>query len=538
MSSTSKSTATMKVSGASSAASSTKQEASPLPVVGFGMADVAGEVEEQAGEVEEQAPPAAGTGQASSSVAPSTEASSEEVQLLYDVRRSSLPMRRCDRPDFKYLLLTTIGNDGSRPYKDNATALDNDYCCVCNCLASECKQWISAPDGQRCHCNAFTLKGEKKDNRTSVHWELRALAKQEPLYAYLEPPTVREFTVYYKLVKARMDRAWRLYQAGEEVEGEFVHNFKHVAQCFQKHCGATRIEKREEHWKRKASMLMAITTTMVKQSFKKPEHAEGTWGEEANGEQYKKMMLSLGSRWLTILATCPASDRHLFMPRLREYLRKLYVKAKHADEFKAGFGVLYELLHVGVGGKERSVTRSACNLLYSIHCRKKDDSNLQREKYFVVKLKDSFMIPFLRWVITDYPCSDQGLMKTARMLLATNSLNQEPSVEAVCAFTNEGGDLHEALLFMERRLSHENFSGKGSQRRRELEDMAKVLKHIAGEGSEPPTGEDLCCASLLAYAKEVKEKLPSAPSAPSAPPPAPSTNMYDGVKSRKRKRTQ
>jgi len=531
----------MAVSGASSAAtasSTVKQEASsPLPVVGFGMANVAGEVEEQA-------PEAAGTGQASTSVAPSTVAS-EGVQLLYDVRRSSLPMRRCDRPDFKHLLLTTIGNDGSSPFQENGTYLDNDYCCVCDCLASECQWWTLAPSvpaGQRCHCNAFTLKGEKKDNRTSLYWEFQR-AKQEPLYAYLEPPTVREFTVYYKTLKARMDRAWRLHQAGEEKEGEFVHNFKHVAQCFQKHCGATRIEKREEHWKRKASMLMAITTTMVKQSFKKPEHAEGTWDEEANGEQYKKMMLSLGSRWLTILATCPASDRHLFMPRLREYLRKLYVKAKHADEFKAGFGVLYELLHIGVGGKERSVTRSACNLLKSIHRRKEHHINLpasdpnRRQKYFEVRFKDSFMIPYLRWVITDYPCTDEGLMKTARALLAKTSFIQEPSLETFRALAHGTLDIG-AVRVVKARLSSEfTFSGKGSQRRRELEDMAKVLKHIAGEGSEPPTGEDLCCASLYKYAEEVEMKVFLAV-LPSGPPPAPSTNMYDGVKSRKRKRTQ
>jgi len=288
-------------------------------------------------------------------------------------------------------------------------------------------------------------------------------------------------------------------------------------------------------------MLMAITTTMVKQSFKKPEHAEGTWDEEA-GEQYNKMMLSLGSRWLTILATCPAPDRDIFMPRLREYVRKLYAKGKHADEFNAGFGVLYKLLHIGVEGREISVIKSACNLLMSILGRKEkliklpaSDPN-RRQKYFEVRFRDSYMIPYLRWVITVHPCTDEEVMKTAGALLAKTSFDHAPSLETFRALAHGTLDIG-AVRVVKARLSSEfTFSGKGSQRQRELQDMAKVLKHIAGEGSEPPTG-DLCCASLYKYADEVEMKVFLA-LLPSGPPPAPSTNMYDAIKKRKRKRNQ
>tara|TARA_B110000008_G_C16692715_1_gene453364 strand:+ start:104 stop:457 length:354 start_codon:yes stop_codon:yes gene_type:complete len=117
------------------------------------------------------------------------------------------------------------------------------------------------------------------------------------------------------------------------------------------------------------------------------------------------------------------------------------------------------------------------------------------------------MIPYLRWVITDYPCTDEPtdertdkLMETARRLLATTCFVHEPSVEAVHALAHEGGNLPEALKSLETRRSAEHtFSTATGKKRKQLEAIRQ------------------CSSILLAYLNP--------------------TNMYDAIKKRKRKRT-
>lgn len=155
-------------------------------------------------------------------------------------------------------------------------------------------------------------------------------------------------------------------------------NFSHVANVFQFHFHPTRVEKDDtrQTLDRKIAILDALTTAMV-----------------FNETTRERIMLSLGSRWLTFLA-----KRTDLTEAIRARVTYLYNEAFSRD-FHRGFSMLRDLTLTREETNKPRILKAVHDLLVSILKRKVatliwTDGNA-KEKLQNVTFKDSIMIPYL-----------------------------------------------------------------------------------------------------------------------------------------------
>ena len=108
------------------------------------------------------------------------------------------------------------------------------YCFVCDKPASECKEWFDPdrPDDLSAHhCNAYLSK-------TVIHWQTKRWLASNPVqhFGQFDPTDssgqaqkASVMTLYesFQRTKSRMDRSWRLYEAGETKEVGDGHQQRH-----------------------------------------------------------------------------------------------------------------------------------------------------------------------------------------------------------------------------------------------------------------------------------------------------------------------
>ena len=354
------------------------------------------------------------------------------------------------------------------------------YCYVCDVPAEECKYWSDNKDMEPAHCNAYK----------SDYWDMYRLMRKNSLFSFFgelsndHPTTYRDS----KGVRDRVDRAWRLYEAGEVEKGVLHHKFGHVTSWFQKFFHSTRIVKDEKEWIQKFVTLDALTEVMVTRSWRPPQHAspDSVWDEKAE-KMYDRMMLSLGSRWLTCYAKCDLEQ----LPRLAEIIRnrmlKLSSQAKETYNFNRGFSVLRDLASTGVKGDEIRVTKAVCNLYKSILRRIVHHVNLSvsdvnaRSKYTEVRLKDGIMLPFLAALIDRNPCPDEKFVTHAKILRCQGDFYYNLTVEAWDQLTavTETKELLSPIRFLAKTVAAPyTYSTTAKVKREQLEKHVRLLTHI------------------------------------------------------------
>jgi hypothetical protein len=171
--------------------------------------------------------------------------------------------------------------------------------------------------------------------------------------------------------QAVLANAWKTYRE----TGEFAH----VATVFQSHFHPTRVEQSDTSLDRKIAVLDALTTTMV---FNKTTH-------NRDYDLYDRIMLSLGSRWLTFLAKRPDLTE-----AIRARVTYLYSKVV-SHSFHRGFSVLRDLTLTREETNRPCILKAVRSLRKSIQRRKAAHINSTKEKRQEVELKDSIMIPYL-----------------------------------------------------------------------------------------------------------------------------------------------
>ena len=360
------------------------------------------------------------------------------------------------------------------------------YCYVCDLPASECEHWSHNKDMEPAHCNAYNK---------SDYWDMYRLMRKNSLFSFLaklrndHPTTYRDF----KIVRDRVDRAWRLYEAGEVEKGVLRHKFGHVTSWFQKFFHSTRIVKDEKEWIQKFVTLDALTEVMVTRSWRPPQNvsSDSVWDKEEAEKMYDRMMLSLGSRWLTCYAKCDLEQ----LPRLAEIIRnrmlKLSSQAKETYNFNRGFSVLRDLASTGVKGDETRVTKAVCNLYKSIlrrivhHVNLKPSELNARSKYTEVRLKDGIMLPFLAVLIDRNPCPDEKFVMHAKILRCQGDFYYNLTVEAWDQWTavvTETKELLSSIRFLAKTVAAPyTYSTTAKGKREELEKYVRLLAHIIRE---------------------------------------------------------
>lgn len=380
------------------------------------------------------------------------------------------------------------------PYKKNNFFCEKCFCYVCDVPASECKFWCNTAAGQPAHCNAFTSK-------TTDFWDMRRFMHRNPLIHYFAQLTNDQKQTYmdFKRVRDRVDRAWRLYEAGEVVTqtgkdkketSVLHHKFTHVTSWFQKFFHSTRIVHDEKEWIQKFVTLDALTEVMVKRSWRPPQHAssDSVWDQSAE-KMLDRIMLSLGSRWLTCYAKCDVKQ----LPRLAEIIRnrmlKLSSQAKEAYIFNRGFSVLRDLASTGVKGDEIRVTKAVCNLYKSILRRRVHHVNLSASdvnagsKYHEVRLKDGIMLPFLGVLIDRNPCPDEKFVMHAKTLKCQGYFYHSLTVEAwdqLTATVTETKELLSSFRFLAKTVAAPyTYSTRGKLYCEQLTKHVRLLAHIS-----------------------------------------------------------
>ena len=319
---------------------------------------------------------------------------------------------------------------------------------------------------------------------------VRFMRKNSLLYYFAKlsndhPTTYRDF----KSVRDQVERAWRLYEAGKVEKNVLYHKFRHVTNWFQKFFHSTRIVKDEEQWSQKFVTLDALTDVMVTRSWRPPQNAsaDSVWDKTAE-KMYDRMMLSLGSRWLTCYAKCDLKQ----LPRLAETIRKRMLKlssqAKETHNFNRGFSVLRDLASTGVNGDEIRVTKAVCNLYKSILRRIVHHVNLEhsdptaRSKYHEVRLKDGIMLPFLAVLIDRNPCPDEKFVTHAKILRCQGDFYYNLTVEAwdqLTATVTETKELLSSIRFLAKTVAAPfTYKTTAKGKREQLEKYVRLLTHI------------------------------------------------------------
>ena len=91
---------------------------------------------------------------------------------------------------------------------------------------------------------------------------------------------------------------------------------------------------------------------MVNRSWRPPQHAspDSVWDPNAE-KMLDRIMLSLGSRWLTCYAKCDVAMLPQLADKIKQRMTKLAGQAKEPLVFNRGFSVLRDLVLTGVRGK-------------------------------------------------------------------------------------------------------------------------------------------------------------------------------------------
>lgn len=344
-------------------------------------------------------------------------------------------------------------------FSTNHTTCSKCWCFVCDKPAKDCVDWWnpdrgSVADLRAHHCNAFP----------NLHWKVKKWLCSNPvqcLLMNLPNPVNMHGTVQergdgqevlyqeFQRVRGRIDRSWRLYEAGtiKVIPGKnkkeiLSHDFKYVVSWFKKLFFATRMEKEEPKWISKFVILDAMTEIMISRTWRAPTHSnpEDEWDSSAENN-YRRMMLSIGSRWLTCFALCHEENRLDLSKAIQRRVLHLKTLAKEPAMFNKGFSVILSLSKHGQYTQDavEEVLRACSNLYRSVLRRKKQHLGLpntgsNRAKWHEVVLKDSFMIPCLN-AIANYNYSfcmgrDTGrqLFKRCEVLAKTCKFYEDPCV--------------------------------------------------------------------------------------------------------------
>ena len=343
-------------------------------------------------------------------------------------------------------------------FKGNHITCMKCYCFICDKPASECEEWFN-PERPNAlnehHCNAYPSKD-------SPHWQVKKWLKLNPVQNLLvnltnpkdsdgttqQKGTPYELHAEFQRVRLRMDRSWRLYEAGEAkmkkvgraTKSVLIHNFKHVTSWFQKLFFATRMVKNEEKWISKFVILDAMTEVMVARTWRPPKHAstESEWDPAAE-KTSSRIMLSLGSRWLTCYAKCSEEHRFELSKAIQTRILHLKMLAKESTIFNSGFSVILSLSRHGqnTSSAAKDVLKACSNLYRSIlrrrlhHVKLPDSDKNAGPKYHEVCMKDSIMLPFLK-SIKDHNieyCDETSITKRCEGLSSKCKFYHEPCID-------------------------------------------------------------------------------------------------------------
>ena len=473
-----------------------KPEVPSLPPVGFGEADDPPYLVEVKVSVEAPSGDSAGcTGAVS-------DANDGEVVCVggtgCPVAQFPHARKDCTKHSFAFETRKSI-LQSTKPYKKNDICCDKCFCYVCDVPASECKFWCNTAAGQPAHCNAFASK------RTDF-WDIQRCMHRNPLVRFLaqQRPTHLSKKLYeqWETVRGRVDRAWRQYEAGDVVTKHCIdkdkktsvlhHKFSHVTSWFQHFFHSTRITITEKEWIQKFIRLDALTEVMVKRSWRPPQHVspDSVWDQKEAEKRFDRMMLSLGSRWLTCYAKCDLEQLPTLAEAIRNRMLKLSSQAKETNIFNRGFAVLRDLASTGVKGDELRLTKAVCNLYKSILRRKVHHVNLDasdvhaRSKYNEVWLKDGIMLPFLAVLVDRNPCPDERFVKHAKTLKCQGDFYHHLTAEAwdQLKATVETKELLSSLRFLAKTVAAPyTYSTRAKLVREKLEKYVRLLAHIISE---------------------------------------------------------
>lgn len=402
----------------------------------------------------------------------------DEVEIIYSKPAQVFPHERQYCPTHKFDVSNTIGNRMACP---------KCYCFVCNKPVSQCEDWYN-PDCYnpelRNHCNAHL-----SDNN---YWQVKKWFQLNPvqniLYNYItkdndgtiqQTKSASESYDLFERVRLRLNRSFKLYEAGEEkivqINGTgqkiWFHNFKHVTTWFDKLFSATRMVKTEPNWINKFIQLDAMTEAIVTRTWRPPKDSASSstkWDPTAE-ESYGRIMLCLGSGWFTCFAKCNEENRVELSKAIQSRISHLKTVAKDPILFDNGFKTLLRISRHGQNTSEAAedILRACTNIYRIILTRRlkfvqlPDSDKYASAKYHAACLKDSIMLPFLDAIKNHNStyCQQINITKRCEALSRKMKFYTDPSIEKLMnmyvdrnQITVTKDDLNDMITYMKHSL--------------------------------------------------------------------------------------
>ena len=282
----------------------------------------------------------------------------------------------------------------------NVPHCDTCFCYVCDIPAKDCRTWQE-------HCNVIddvSGKHLRLCNKNKFYSTLVGLVLKSPPSTVL--PVREEEEELYNMrskVVSKVDRGFRVYEAGQpmentavasSVEGGWQHKFGLASTYFQRVFFRTRASSvHDKDLCGKLILLDALTETVVKRTYRKPEHSSGAVWDSNAGRIYDRMCLSVGSRWITFAFMATYAQPEI-VDQFHERFEAFAAMAKERYNFDRAFNVVREMFKYGGSNfiQPSSPLLKSVQRRWVLHATTFEDNHQSREKLEEVMLKDKILL--------------------------------------------------------------------------------------------------------------------------------------------------
>lgn len=276
----------------------------------------------------------------------------------------------------------TMESAGTMGSTGNLKHCQKCFCYVCDKPAADCEQWSN-------HCHAY-----KTDDWDRKRWVARnALIKH-----LVEKKLLLEERTYevHKKVTKQLNRAWRLYEAGnmehEEDKQVLVHKFLSVLQWTTKFLNDSKSDNSSYAG---LIILDTVTKVTITRSWRPPKDVslDDRWDTTAE-KQYKQLCLTIGITWLRFLA---------LQPTLAEMITKRMLKfskvTKEKQPFYAGFRFIKAFANFlslkAANDTQIQETKSLLVVVTNAFVTRRNNGSITKERKRAYKNEDNIVLPLL-----------------------------------------------------------------------------------------------------------------------------------------------
>lgn len=317
----------------------------------------------------------------------------DDITIIEESNEPQLPHARKDCRRHRFCSSVNATANSNVPHCDTC------FCYACDIPAKDCKTWQE-------HCNVIddvSGKHLRLCNKNKFYSTLVGLILKSPPSTIL--PVREEEKELYNMrskVVSKVERGFRLYEAGQpmenaaasSVQGGWQHKFSFASTYFQREFFKTRASSvHDKDLCKKLILLDALTETVVKRTYRKPEHSSGAVWDSAAGRIYDRMCLSVGSRWITFAFMATFAQPEI-VDQFHERFEAFAAMAKERYNFDRGFKVVRDMFKDDGNNfmQPSSILLKSVQRRWVHHASALEDTHQNRLKLEEVMLKDNILL--------------------------------------------------------------------------------------------------------------------------------------------------